>query len=227
MRKGIPAALMRFFTRTRRVAIVGAGTEKARPTCSAVKPSTVLSISGVASRGSIAGCAQTSISSSRRSGIASTSTPSMCASGAPATASSGAARCTRADFHWSRSRLRATVSSHASGCQAPPAPATSAGPARTRRRARPPPRRGPRGGRQQGEQPAVAVPGRHARRSGRPEPRPGPPAGAGSAAAAGRQRVHAPSTKAVAVGRTSITPHWAPGHFSAQPMAASRSGPRP
>jgi hypothetical protein len=50
-----------------------AGTEKARPTCSAVKPSTVLSMRGVCAARSIAGWAHTSISSSLRSGIASTS----------------------------------------------------------------------------------------------------------------------------------------------------------
>ena len=71
------AALIRFFDRTRRVAIVAVGTENARPICSAVKPSTVLSISGVCAAGSIAGCAHTSISSSRRSGSASTSRSSV------------------------------------------------------------------------------------------------------------------------------------------------------
>ncbi len=68
---------MRFFARTRRVAIVEAGTENALPTCSAVKPSTVLSMSGVCAERSIAGCAHTSISSSRLSGSASTSRSSL------------------------------------------------------------------------------------------------------------------------------------------------------
>jgi hypothetical protein len=115
----MPAALMRFFARTRRVAIVDGGTEKARPTCPAVKPSTVLSIRGVRTARLIAGCAHTSISSSRRSGIESTSMSSICAS-ASRPASRGTARCARADFHWSRSRLRATVSSHASGLPGTP-----------------------------------------------------------------------------------------------------------
>ena len=55
IRKGMRAALMRFFARTRRVAIVDVGTEKAWPTCSAVKPSTVLSMRGVCTARSIAG----------------------------------------------------------------------------------------------------------------------------------------------------------------------------
>jgi hypothetical protein len=113
------AALIRFFARTRRVAIVEAGTENARPICSAVKPSTVLSMSGVCADRSIAGCAHTSISSSRPSPIASTSRSSVWIS-ASCWPSSGQARCSRADFQWSRSRLRATVSSQASGLAGAP-----------------------------------------------------------------------------------------------------------
>ena len=76
----MPAALMRCLARTRRLAMADGGSEKARPTCSAVKPSTVLSMSGVRTVRSIAGCAHTSISSSRRSGMASTSMSSIWAS---------------------------------------------------------------------------------------------------------------------------------------------------
>ena len=76
-----------------------------------------------------------------------------------------------------------------------------------------------RGG-QEREQPPVTVPGRQAGRLGRWPVGRSP---VGRWPIVRRQRVHSPLTSAVALGRTSITPHCAPGHFSAQPMAASRS----
>ena len=64
---------MRRFARTSRCAMVAAGTANAAAIAAASMPSTVCNISGVRQLAAIAGCAQTSMSSSRRSGIASSS----------------------------------------------------------------------------------------------------------------------------------------------------------
>ena len=139
---GCAASRMRRFARTSRCAIVGPGTANARAICSASKPSTAWSMSGVRTAGSIAGWAQTNSSASRRSGIASGSSSSATARAPPRTASSsGRVSRSAAVRRRSRRRLRATVSSQPSGLSGTPSRATSAAPARRRRRGSPRPLR--------------------------------------------------------------------------------------
>lgn len=80
-RNGMRASRIRRLARTRRWAMVGAGTTNAAAMSAASTPSTVCSMSGVRMPASIAGCAQTNMSSRRRSPIWSGSVSSAGAMG--------------------------------------------------------------------------------------------------------------------------------------------------
>src|SRR5262245_29727335 len=114
--KGIPVARILRFARTSRCPIVAGGTRKAWAMRAASSPSTVCSMRGVCSAGSIAGCAQTNSSSARRSGNASPLAAAAADSEARKRADSWCRSRTRRRRAWSIRRCRAAVSSHASGC---------------------------------------------------------------------------------------------------------------
>ena len=120
--KVIPVDLMRFFARTRRCAMVAGSTANAAAMAAASTPSTTCSISGVRMDAAMAGCAHTSISSSLRSGMPQSSGVSgQRIDRLPqSVSSSGTLVLLAADFHVSRSRLRATTSNQASGLSGTP-----------------------------------------------------------------------------------------------------------
>ena len=96
-------------------------TANAAAMAAASTPSTICSISGVRTDAAMAGWAHTSISSSLRSGMPESSGISSANSSLPqSVSSSGTLVLLAADFHVSRSRLRATTSNQASGLSGTP-----------------------------------------------------------------------------------------------------------
>jgi len=121
---GIRASRIRRLARTRRCARVAGGRWNTVAMWAVSMPSTVCSMSGVRMPGSIAGSAQTESSSRRFSPIRSTSmsfSPPANASVSSSLSPRGIWRRTAADFHRSRRRLRATVTSQPSGLSGMPA----------------------------------------------------------------------------------------------------------
>src|SRR5256885_2068079 len=121
----MPAARILFFARTRRFAIVGAGTRKARAISSVVNPPSVRSVNATCASVASAGWQQVKTSSSRSSGnvvVSSNDTwsGSDMASAAAASSRPAFAASVRSRRMRSIARLRAVVTSHAPGLRGLP-----------------------------------------------------------------------------------------------------------